>query len=124
MTHDSSTIFITLCYYFLMELQPPRSRSTDTIVPDTTLFRSPADLGELSRAIQAVLQRPRSAQPMTAPHAADAVGEAADGPGRPVIFVVDDRSEEHTSELQSLMRITYAVFCLNNKNNRPQINRN
>src|SRR3546814_2146582 len=43
---------------------------------------------------------------------------AVGGSGRDVVLVVPPRSEEHTSELQSLMRISYAVFCLKKKNNK------
>src|SRR3546814_2383713 len=84
--------------------RPPRSTRTDTLFPYTTLFRSqlvvPALLDDA-----AVLQHD------------DAVG-AADG-RQPV------RSEEHTSELQSLMRSSYAVFCLKKKkHNTFKYNRN
>src|SRR3546814_939271 len=65
------------------------------------------------------------------------VGVADDGDGLPSpgerhvevvhvcgpLAVVDDRSEEHTSEIQSLMRISYAVFCLKKKKNKPQTHR-
>src|SRR3546814_7710760 len=83
-----SLITYTL-FFFLMIRRPPRSTRTDTLFPYTTLFRSVAD------------QRHRRLAPI--------VGRAAD--------VVDgvQRSEEHTSELQSLMRIAYAVFCLKKK---------
>src|SRR3546814_2570951 len=50
------------------------------------------------------------------PYAADAILEAADA-GIKVIVAITERSEEHTSELQSLMRISYAVFCLKKKKN-------
>src|SRR3546814_9264758 len=80
--------------------RPPRSTRTDTLFPYTTLFRSD--------------------------RMADAVGHGRDGAdgadhrrvGRHArgITVGSCRSEEHTSELQSLMRISYAVFCLKQKN--------
>src|SRR3546814_9138902 len=86
--------------------QPPRSTRTDTRFPYTTLFRSRL-LGDAQRAIETVLGAPPALRPNPA------AGEAE-------IVLEDDerrhsaglRSEEHTSELQSLMRISYAVFCL------------
>src|SRR3546814_1419349 len=90
--------------------RPPRSTRTDTLVPYTTLFRSDGR------------------------HQVDRLGELLHHPAAPVIGraarIADDqrdvvglieiallRSEEHTSELQSLMRISYAVFCLKKQNN-------
>src|SRR3546814_8496924 len=92
--------------------RPPRSTRTDTLFPYTTLFRSGRDpsgpaVGSLPVAL---CERDRSA-----------CGEQQRASARPV---TDDkgapRSEEHTSELQSLMRISYAVFCLKKKNRRTQ----
>src|SRR3546814_6601984 len=88
--------------------RPPRSTRTDTLLPYTTLFRSGQTLGSGSQS---------------------GFGESGHVSGwrRPVpesreewgSFVA--RSEEHTSELQSLMRISYAVFCLKKKTKRrPQ----
>src|SRR3546814_7761375 len=76
--------------------RPPRSTRTDTLFPDTTLFRS-------RRALRAV-----SGSPATKRYRVSAGGYA---------FAIGElpRSEEHTSELQSLMRISYAVFCLKKK---------
>src|SRR3546814_7227650 len=87
---------------------PPRSTRTDTLFPYTTLFRS-ADRDDLAhhfddvRMVLAVLGE----QPLR-----ELVVELAEQ-----LAVVNDagRSEEHTSELQSLMRISYAVFCLKKK---------
>src|SRR3546814_4261244 len=90
-----------LCLFlFLMIRRPPRSTRTDTLFPYTTLFRShhlqhrPAGRGE---------------------RAVDRLAGLRDREGG---RVQDHRrrSEEHTSELQSLMRISYAVFCLKKKN--------
>src|SRR3546814_4199125 len=94
--------------------RPPRSTRTDTLFPYTTLFRS-ADLRRTRRRCDQALRR-RSRQDV-ADRQRDGAGAASDprseqregGPGR-------RRSEEHTSELQSLMRISYAVFCLKKKN--------
>src|SRR3546814_11596111 len=75
-------------FFFLMLRRPPRSTRTDTLFPYTTLFRSQPPRRCLCQAGGGgVLTRQRAG-----------------------------RSEEHTSELQSLMRISYAVFCLKKKN--------
>src|SRR3546814_5905377 len=95
--------------------RPPRSTRTDTLVPYTTLFRSeivdvavePLIDEEEFAEVQAVM-RSRSPQ-LKAPRFVTA-GTLLGG----VCFCAD-RSEEHTSELQSLMRISYAVFCLKKK---------
>src|SRR3546814_2652659 len=82
--------------------RPPRSTRTDTLFPYTTLFRSSAGLC----AAESPLDWGHGSFPSAA--SAHRRRHAA-------------RSEEHTSELQSLMRISYAVFCLKTKNvNRPQ----
>src|SRR3546814_3580771 len=121
--------------------RPPRSTRTDTLVPYTTLFRS-----QLCRKGRAGASRDHDGRHQHAQFAkgdpADQVDcqhlgtelaelhrtllrnddadqethEADDAQGRNT----DHRSEEHTSELQSLMRISYAVFCLKKKNNRTQ----
>src|SRR3546814_6088325 len=90
--------------------RPPRSTRTDTLFPYTTLFRSRQK------------GRPPRAAPI--PHPAAAHLLLADHPRRR--FPQGSRSEEHTSELQSLMRISYAVFCLKkkkytNKHNKTNI---
>src|SRR3546814_3414590 len=88
--------------------RPPRSTRTDTLFPYTTLFRSPrgrrGQRGGLGDA-GAAATGPEAAD---SPHRLQLVEHAGDR-GR-------ERSEEHTSELQSLMRISYAVFCLKKKN--------
>src|SRR3546814_4172463 len=90
---------VLLYIFFLMIRRPPRSTRTDTLFPYTTLFRS--------------VRR----------HAASGVRLRDKLPGfLPVPIRCQDfrcsrRSEEHTSELQSLMRISYAVFCLKKKKN-------
>src|SRR3546814_2750240 len=78
--------------------RPPRSTRTDTLFPYTTLFRS---LFPFFGNRQCALCDP-----------------AFDHIGKSIITV---RSEEHTSELQSLMRISYAVFCLKKKNTKTTI---
>src|SRR3546814_6029125 len=79
--------------------RPPRSTRTDTLFPYTTLFRSPPVSAHSSRSGEPVQ---RSLQPFR-------LG------GFFSMVLARLRSEEHTSELQSLMRISYAVFCLKNK---------
>src|SRR3546814_7060208 len=104
--------------------RPPRSTRTDTLFPYTALFRSwqvdPDDLGLLVHDVvdeAGVLVG--EAVVVLAPHVrGQQVVERGDG--APPLDVVGDleRSEEHTSELQSLMRISYAVFCLTKKKKR------
>src|SRR3546814_10835849 len=93
--------------------RPPRSTRTDTLFPYTTLFRSQllapilarimgveqqANLPLARRLLDLFIARNQRARPRFQP----------------------ERSEEHTSELQSLMRISYAVFCLKKKNKQQQ----
>src|SRR3546814_9820972 len=79
--------------------RPPRSTRTDTLFPYTTLFRSPR------RCHRGALERQRPRRPE---HPGGRLRRRPRGA---------TRSEEHTSELQSLMRISYAVFCLKKKKN-------
>src|SRR3546814_17794733 len=88
-------------FFFLMIRRPPRSTRTDTLFPYTTLFRS--HLGVLV-ALVLLLRRDWTA-----------IGWAAATTGALALVSGSLRSEEHTSELQSLMRISYAVFCLKKK---------
>src|SRR3546814_1434613 len=135
-------LYVNYNFFFLMIRRPPRSTRTDTLFPDTTLFRSApttSQRGARPRGRTARSPRwggtsddgaPRSAgagggpgsagwrrattrrwcarragrRDRTRPSAARACGRGA-----------PSRSEEHTSELQSLMRISYAVFCLKKK---------
>src|SRR3546814_6995834 len=94
--------------------RPPRSTRTDTLFPYTTLFRSHA--GEPRDARRSRRHRPR--------HGCEAPDRHALGhrrAGRRA--AVRGRSEEHTSELQSLMRISYAVFCLKKKKTQNKTNK-
>src|SRR3546814_3456582 len=102
-----------------MMRRPPRSTRTDTLFPYTTLFRSHIDNGgpEIDEAIAGHRDRqPRGGcvDPGEAVGVRRAVGEG-DRAERVPIVRCRHRSEEHTSELQSLMRISYAVFCLKKK---------
>src|SRR3546814_18303247 len=99
--------------FFLMIRRPPRSTRTDTLFPYTTLFRSPG------------CPSPALARQIRAGRGADAAGPAPGSghgverllePAGVALLGLRQRSEEHTSELQSLMRISYAVFCLKKKN--------
>src|SRR3546814_9237516 len=88
--------------------RPPRSTRTDTLFPYTTLFRSPPPSSALPGAPAPEVGWPQpppsSTKPPTSPQSPP-----------PVPHEPSKRSEEHTSELQSLMRISYAVFCLKKK---------
>src|SRR3546814_9939748 len=96
--------------------RPPRSTRTDTLFPYTTLFRSVLGLhsvfehreAQSPTSLEAFLHEYRIAFPV----GVDAPGEPG---GLPITMARYGRSEEHTSELQSLMRISYAVFCLKKK---------
>src|SRR3546814_7685095 len=99
-----------------MTRRPPRSTRTDTLFPYTTLFRSVLRIQDLvaRTAIGGAEQRDHLVRAVRADdigsRQAEMLGDAiAQGIGGA------DRSEEHTSELQSLMRISYAVFCLKKK---------
>src|SRR3546814_8039208 len=95
----------TFVFFFLIIRRPPRSTRTDTLFPYTTLFRSHArQAGSQEFHYPSALPR-RSARRQDSPYRSRHSGCRA-----------DHRSEEHTSELQSLMRISYAVFCLKKKN--------
>src|SRR3546814_1111485 len=101
---------IFVCF-FLMILRPPRSTRTDTLFPYTTLFRSLFGLGALGDVI---------AFDENAADIAIGVGHRLEDEIQQALFLCFalgtlQRSEEHTSELQSLMRISYAVFCLKKK---------
>src|SRR3546814_5509313 len=112
--------------------RPPRSTRTDTLFPYTTLFRSRTEVFEamarrsgvadMRLFARAVAQSERTGFPIARilrNHATEirerrrqvAREKAAKVPVKIIL-----RSEEHTSELQSLMRISYAVFCLKKKN--------
>src|SRR3546814_7752361 len=106
--------------FFFMYRRPPRSTRTDTLFPYTTLFRSAEgrcrfDALRVLRVLCGKFFQPRRRDVLWPPSAR---------PKFPLDFrfplcsncAFIERSEEHTSELQSLMRTSYAVFCLKNKN--------
>src|SRR3546814_9389180 len=112
--------YVVFVLFFLMIRRPPRSTRTDTLFPYTTLFRS-AHAARIARARRIERDRTRSAGQRAARRVrqrhADRARRGGDG-GRALRRAHDRtriRSEEHTSELQSLMRISYAVFCLKKK---------
>src|SRR3546814_5685316 len=131
-----------------MRRRPPRSTRTDTLFPYTTLFRSPVERDRgLARAApprQPAHLRSVVGFPVLARGEVGS-GNAGDAPPPAAIAIVGgrgvrrgalaplstgaahapsrvfrNRSEEHTSELQSLMRISYAVFCLKKKKTKKQ----
>src|SRR3546814_10865350 len=107
---------------------PPKSTRTDTLFPYTPLFRSAntaaasvddttAPRSNAAGAGSPISHAPvasRAAVPTTPTVASTAAGAATRR------TALADRSEEHTSELQSLMRISYAVFCFKKQNTTPQ----
>src|SRR3546814_16222703 len=102
------TITVLIVCFFLMIRRPPISTRTDTLFPYTTLFRSLSVDGvefDLSTKV------PSTNNVLRFENVGVSVGSGS------------DRSEEHTSELQSLMRISYAVFCLTKKKKNKQRNK-
>src|SRR3546814_3436779 len=110
-----------------MSRRPPRSTRTDTLRPYTTLFRSPnfdfprhpgvssTPPGGTKRVEGGV----RAQGPGRIAFRAYSIGNRVESNLREcAICTILGRSEEHTSELQSLMRISYAVFCLKKTNNK------
>src|SRR3546814_2634413 len=93
--------------------RPPRSTRTDTLFPYTTLFRSPDSQGNLFEPMPEVDGLHGGWRKMR---------RDDEGPSLAVsgLVLLGIRSEEHTSELQSLMRISYAVFCLKKKKRKSQ----
>src|SRR3546814_6814058 len=113
-----------LFFFFLMIRRPPRSTRPDTLFPYTT----PSDLSGALRAFRLCAKPRHQGDRAVArvgsgqPHRADRLRRAASDSGaegqarRKPLLDRRQRSEEHTSELQSLMRISYAVFCLKQQN--------
>src|SRR3546814_12277768 len=116
-------IIYSTYFFFVILRRPPRSTRTDTLFPYTTLFRSTWPSSPTS-------ERPPHRSTDSATLAAWRAGSGGDGGYTSCAWSLalragrrahaaprhPTRSEEHTSELQSLMRISYAVFCLKKKN--------
>src|SRR3546814_1257118 len=107
-------------FVFLMIRRTPRATPTDTLLPYTTLFRSTA-ANACPSASTTRDQNSASCQPLASacrassrPPNCGTLNRPKQRSGKPVAEFVS-RSEEHTSELQSLMSISYAVFCLQKK---------
>src|SRR3546814_6892084 len=104
-------------FCFLMIRLPPRSTRTDTLFPYTTLFRSSKTLSRelapdgitVNNVLPGYTRTQRLEQILDDRSAS--TGKSRDA----IAATMLSRSEEHTSELQSLMRISYAVFCLKKK---------
>src|SRR3546814_4476487 len=102
-------------FFFLMIRRPPISTRTDTLFPYTTLFRSFGNGAGLGRGACGVRARRELAGAASGQHDLHLGYDRAAQGRAPCVGERRARSEEHTSELQSLMRISYAVFCLNKK---------
>src|SRR3546814_4871836 len=122
---------VSFFVFFLMIRRPPRSTRTDTLFPYTTLFRNPdGSVYEVYTTRANLLEQKIKGIDVGAEYTfglgsagkLNVRGDAtytdsyklSPAPGQPAVERVG-RSEEHTSELQSLMRNSYAVFCLKNK---------
>src|SRR3546814_6619146 len=112
-------------FFFLIRRRPPRAKRTDTLFPYTTLFRS--YLHTLRGRVRLPIP-PRNTPSPASPNQPHSTGERStllagrsiSATRRPTWAAGRRRSEEHTSELQSLMRISYAVFCLKKKKDRQE----
>src|SRR3546814_15204782 len=113
------TLISRITVFFLMSRRPPRSTRTDTLFPYTTLFRSPPPVSSSQRktfnntSYNVTVNYKWTDDIST--YARVGTGYRAGG------FSPRGRSEEHTSELQSLMRSSYAVFCLKKTKNKRLI---
>src|SRR3546814_2943513 len=134
------SLFLFYCvflFFFLMIRRPPRSTRTDTLFPYTTLFRSicavftdkacsgrePIGYRLTQRNWPRLYSRAVYRFPLVqCPCLPNIRTEDAHMNRYHKTALTVARSEEHTSELQSLMRISYAVFCLKKKNNTTNIN--
>src|SRR3546814_3625202 len=109
--------------------RPPRSTRTDTLFPYTTLFRSTVLTDEhkdfTNDGFFAIHTSRASTQISTDLYVGDLTDSDRHSPTRSsngiANFIDRARSEEHTSELQSLMRISYAVFCLKKKKKNQEM---
>src|SRR3546814_7580953 len=103
--------------------RPPRSTRTDTLFPYTTLFRSIAQSQAMAPAVVSIdVNRGSTRRIASIAPAHETIAPLRTEP-RTWVNRNDSRSEEHTSELQSLMRISYAVFCLKKKKPKKKTNK-
>src|SRR3546814_4606582 len=102
-----------MIFFFLMIRRPPRSTRTDTLFPYTTLFRSDREVCFEGAQVAVVDADQARIEPRQRAVEFGLVMNLDEH-----VHAALDRSEEHTSELQSLMRISYAVFCLKKKNKK------
>src|SRR3546814_5685821 len=114
-----SLLCVLFFFFFLMIRRPPRSTRTDTLFPYTTLFRSERVNVEDIENVDgraAYVRVPWNGDAQVVYYLSDPKAAGFRKEGASAAGPMTDRSEEHTSELQSLMRISYAVFCLKKKN--------
>src|SRR3546814_7708515 len=127
---STSVLFALVLFFFLMIRRPPRSTRTDTLFPYTTLFRSKTEPSamQMSEIPFGTTDWSQVAPTYHKGETGEAVWRTRNfGPirVRQVEYTPGYlRSEEHTSVLQSLMRISYAVFCLKKKKNTSRITYN
>src|SRR3546814_19302811 len=99
------------CVFFLIIRRPPRSTRPDTLFPYTTLFRSTRSVSSIASGSVAHFEGRNGNTRQWPNRGVSAVTRTSIQAMRNIVGNAQ-RSEEHTSELQSLMRISYAVFCL------------
>src|SRR3546814_5296836 len=120
-------LYLSTYLFFLMLRRPPRSTRTDTLFPYTTLFRSisspgrPRRMAGKIRRAHAQHRRPADASDRSL-YRGRRLMPLVELVRLPSGVEAELRSEEHTSELQSLMRISYAVFCLKKKKTQQRSN--
>src|SRR3546814_14754854 len=119
------SLYDLLFFFFLMIRRPPRSTRTDTLFPYTTLFRSVAVATLILVTLLTIglftIRRSRNQVRAANVGLGESNTALAKALAAKTEFLATTRSEEHTSELQSLMRISYAVFCLKKKKNNINI---
>src|SRR3546814_8238316 len=123
-------ILLLSVFLFLMLRRPPRCTRTDTLLPYQTLVRSAVSYSPCAKRVRRVrpgkLKALMERRPPRGPFSRQPIVYLADGAPRLANEIRHMRqacrSEEHTSELQSLMRISYAVFCLKKQNSRHDNN--
>src|SRR3546814_12414084 len=124
MSNRCGFAFSELVFCFMVP-RPPHSSRTATLFPYTPLFQSVRQPADLHRRLPAGKNPAEPADPGPAPAQLRADGGAGVGAGPGLRVFLQPagqsaRSEEHTYELQSLMRISYAVSCLNKKMQQPK----